>query len=230
MRRVFDFEGPIFSFFSRFADLIWLNVLYIVCCLPIITIGAATTAMHYVTLKMVKDEESYITKMFFKSFISNFKQATVIWLLYMVVIFIMISDFMITYGGSFDALINIKNMSNVVLVVVAAVAVVIVITLTYVFPLLAQFDNTVMNTIKNSFIIGVRHLPYTILMVIIALVPFVIMYYAPPAILLILIVFSCIAYTNSNFYKKIFERYMPKEENDNVEESAVTESETDINA
>ena len=60
MSRAFNFEGPVFTFLSRLADLFWLNLLFIVCCIPVITIGAATTALYYVTLKMAKDEEGYI--------------------------------------------------------------------------------------------------------------------------------------------------------------------------
>ena len=73
MSRIFDVEGPLFSGLSRLADLFWLNVLFIVCSIPIFTIGASATALYYVTLKMVKNEECYITKSFFRSFKQNFR-------------------------------------------------------------------------------------------------------------------------------------------------------------
>ena len=78
MDRFFNMDNKFFSMMSRVADLILLNVLCIICCIPIVTAGASITAMFYVTLKMVRDEESYIVKSFFKSFKENFKQALVI--------------------------------------------------------------------------------------------------------------------------------------------------------
>ena len=61
MGRFFNMDSPVMNFLGRVADLVWLNILYIICCLPIFTIGAATSALYYVTMKMVADEEGYIT-------------------------------------------------------------------------------------------------------------------------------------------------------------------------
>ena len=77
MGRIFSLDSPLFSFLNKVADLILLNILTMICCLPIITIGASMTALHYVVLKMVRDEESYIVRSYFKSFRQNFKQATI---------------------------------------------------------------------------------------------------------------------------------------------------------
>ncbi|MCR5585485.1 MAG: YesL family protein, partial [Lachnospiraceae bacterium] len=65
---IFDPEGPLSVSFNTVKDLITLNLITIVFCLPVVTIGASLTAMHYTALKMVRDEEGYITKTFFKSF------------------------------------------------------------------------------------------------------------------------------------------------------------------
>ncbi len=86
MGRFFDLDSPLMSTLSKLADLIILNILVVICSLPLFTIGASLTAMHYVVLKMVRNEEGYIIKSFFKSFKQNFKQATIIWLILLVVI------------------------------------------------------------------------------------------------------------------------------------------------
>ena len=78
MGRLFDMNNKFFTFMSRVADLCILNVLCIIFCIPVITAGASITAMFYVTMKMVRNEEAYIVKGFFKSFKENFKQATMI--------------------------------------------------------------------------------------------------------------------------------------------------------
>ena len=217
MNKVFNFEGPVFTFLSRLADLFWLNLLYILCCLPVITAGAATTALFYVTLKMAKDEEGYITRSFFKSFKDNFIQATLIWAAFLVVFVIMFLDFRIANGGSMAEVLSDSVVSDVVIVAVIVMAIVILMTLTYVFPLLAQFDNTVVNTVKNAFLISIRHLPYTFLMLLISAIPVALIWFSPALLLLVLIMFSATAYINSKFYNRIFALYMPKEEDINGE-------------
>ena len=79
MNSFFNYEGPFFNVLNRLSDLVILNVLWFICCLPIVTIGASTTALYYVTIKIVNDEDAYVAKNFFKSFRQNFLQSTVIW-------------------------------------------------------------------------------------------------------------------------------------------------------
>ena len=217
MNKVFNFEGPVFTFLSRLADLFWLNLLYILCCIPVVTAGAATTALFYVTLKMAKDEEGYITKSFFKSFKENFVQATLIWLIYLAVMVVMFMDFRIANGGSMAEVLKNSTVSDVVIVAVGVMTIVLLMTLVYVFPLLAQFDNTVLNTIKNAFLISIRHLPYTFLMLIITAIPYVLIWFSPALLLIVVIMFSATAYINSKFLNRIFVLYMPKEEDINGE-------------
>ena len=92
MNQVFSPDSPVISFLGKIADLIIINLLVIICSLPIFTIGASWTAMYYVTVKMVKNEESYVTKDFFKSFKQNFRQATVIWLINLIVLLVLGAD------------------------------------------------------------------------------------------------------------------------------------------
>ena len=211
MNRVFNFEGPVFTFLSRLADLFWLNLLFIVCSIPIVTIGAASTALHYVTLKMAKDEEGYITKSYFKSFKDNFVQATVIWVIFLAILIVMILDLRIANGNNIADFFNDPAVSNVVIVAVGVMCIVLMMTGTYVFPLLAQFDNTIKNTVKNAFLISIRHLPYTFLMIMITIIPVALIWFSPARLILVLIMFSATAYINSKFFNKIFVLYMPAE-------------------
>ena len=73
MGRFFNMDNKFFTFMGRIADLCILNIICLVCCIPIVTAGASITAMYYVTLKMVRNEEAYIVRSFFKSFKDNFK-------------------------------------------------------------------------------------------------------------------------------------------------------------
>ncbi len=92
MGKLFNIDSPVMRFLGKVADLMILNLVTLVCCIPIVTIGASLTAMHYVLLKMVRDRECYIVRSFFKSFKANFKQATVIWLIILLVLVIFAAD------------------------------------------------------------------------------------------------------------------------------------------
>ena len=73
--KIFDLDSPLMQFLNKMADLLWLNILTFICCIPIVTIGASLTAMHYMALKMVRNEECYITRGFFKSFKENWSSS-----------------------------------------------------------------------------------------------------------------------------------------------------------
>ena len=81
MRNLFNFDGPVLQFIHKIVYSVYLNILWFLCCIPIVTVGASTTALFYVTLKMSKNEEGNITKAFFHSFRENLKQGTLIWLI-----------------------------------------------------------------------------------------------------------------------------------------------------
>ena len=97
---IFEEGSPFQRFLNKMADLLILNLIALLMCLPIITAGASLTAMHYVLLKMVRGEEGYIVKSFFRSFKREFRQATVLWILYMALAALMASNLiMILQGG-----------------------------------------------------------------------------------------------------------------------------------
>ena len=79
MQGLFGIDTPFYRFMLKFVQLMYLTFLWLVCSIPVITIGASTTALYYVCFKLAKDEESYLTRQFFNAFKVNFKQATCIW-------------------------------------------------------------------------------------------------------------------------------------------------------
>lgn len=97
---LFNMDGPVFRFLGKLADLMILNVVFLICCLPIVTIGASLTALNYVSLKMAEGEEGYIVKSFFKSFRQNFVQSTLMWLITLAAGLILCLDFYIVKGVS----------------------------------------------------------------------------------------------------------------------------------
>ena len=158
-----SYDSKFSQWMIRFCYCCWLNLLWFFCSIPIVTLGASTTALYYVTLKLARDEDGNVTSMFFRAFKENFKQATVLWL-------IMLG------GGAFLGadgyiLAHLRKISEgpvavfwtILLAVVIAAAVFYVIVLLYVFPLVASVRNTNLAMLKNSFLIGARYLFCTIL-------------------------------------------------------------------
>lgn len=206
MGRFLDIDSPVMRVLNRVGDLMILNFLMIVCCLPVITVGAAHTAMHYVILKMVRDREGYLIRGFFKSFMLNFKQATLIWLLMLLVIAVYVGDLLIFgYSG--------LVFPRAVVIAILAVAVLLLMVAVYVFPLQARFENTIRNTLKNALMLALVNLPKTILMLACYILPLVICYYFSYAFLfLILFGISGPAYGAACIYSKIFKKLEPETE------------------
>lgn len=189
---------------TKLADLILLNFLTAICCLPVITIGASLTAMNYVALKIVRDEESYIIKTFFRSFKDNFKQATLLWLIHLLVIALLVYD----YGVVYYALTDLPFWAGPALLSVTGVLYLLSL---HIFPLQAKFVNKIFKTIKNSALIGIMTFPKTILMGILWAIPVLITIYLPQVMpLVILFGFSGPAYISALLYNKTFKRFEPE--------------------
>ena len=159
MRSLFNLDGPVLQFINKITYSVYLNILWFICCIPIVTAGASTTALFYVTLKIVKNEEGNITKAFFRSFRANLKQGTKIWLILLFLGAILCTDGYVLYHLRFE---NIFWTLCTAVFFGAAAAYAIV--LMYIFPLLARFDNTVGAMFKNALFIGVRFLVCTAMM------------------------------------------------------------------
>lgn len=213
MGQFFNMDNKFFTFMGRVADLIILNLVFIVCCIPIVTIGASCTAMHYVTLKMVRNEESYIIRSFFKSFKENFKQATVINLIMLVAGVMLVLDVNIVKGMD-------GTVSKVLHCIFIAFAFLYMLIFIYIYPVLAKFYNSIRNTFVNAFLMSIRHLPYTFLMVVVTLAPAAILFIPSAQIqsmvlmLFFLMGFAVVAFVNDRLMVKIFDNYIPEETGD----------------
>ncbi len=162
--RIFDLDGPVIQFLNKVADLMWLNILTMICSIPLFTAGAAFTALHYMALKIVRGEECYITRGYFKSFKENFRQSTIIWLIVVLVAAILGTDLYIIEksGIKFNSLLR---------TIILAFAVMAAFTAVMVFPVQAKFGNPIKITIKNAFTVGILQFPKTFAMIVLLFFP-----------------------------------------------------------
>jgi uncharacterized membrane protein YesL len=159
----------IFSYESRFSQLFlklsyscWLNVLWTLCSLPVVTAGAATTALYAVCLKIADENETNITKHFFKAFRENLKQATRLWLIMLAAGILLIADGIIVYHLRSSSSGALAVMWTLNLALLIGASIIYVMILTFVFPLTAKFANTDKAMLLNAFMTGARYLFCTI--------------------------------------------------------------------
>lgn len=200
---LFNLDNPLMQFLGKLADLFILNILFLICCIPIITIGPATIALYTVALKAVKNEESYIMSSFFKAFKSNFKIGTLTWLIVFLFGMILFIDFRILPSIA-------APFGQVLQVLTLMIALLYLITGIYIFPYIARFENSVIGSLKNAFLLAVAHLPYTMLLAAIAVLAIMgtlFIDFRITGFLWLVIGFSGLAYMNSYFLRKIFAKF-----------------------
>lgn len=193
-------DSPFIKIMEKVANLMWLNFLTLVLCIPIVTAGAAFTALHYMSLKIVRNEDTYITRGYFKSFKQNFRQATIIWLIFLFIAAMIAGDIyiLLTTKTQFHSILQGATL---------LVSVLVIFTATFVFPLQAKFENTIKNTIKNAFIISILHFPKTLTMIVMNILPWLLLVsFFDMLPFVILFGFSVPAWAAALLYNKFFQQ------------------------
>ena len=187
---------------SKICDMVFLNVLWVICSIPIVTIGASTTALYTVMLKLVRNEEGYIFRSFFRAFKENFKQSTLIWLIIAAFSVVWWVDFRI--AGMMGA-----GVGEVLRIIFLIVAFLLLSVTIYVFPLTARYENKISATLKNSRALRIAKLPYTLLMVAVVVVAVLASLWNTMMLMIalplwFLFMVSLIAWINSYLLRRVF--------------------------
>lgn len=208
--KLFNMDGPIFSFLGKMADLCILNIVFLITCLPVVTIGASISAMYYVTLKMVHNEEGYIIRSFYKAFRQNFRQATAIWVPSALAIILMLVDIRI-FGS------DPKATYQPLLIGAYLILLIIFYMLTFVFPVLAKFENTIGQTVKNAFAMSISRLPYALCILVLVVTPTVLTVMLPQSLSFVYMLWLLFGYSLTAlgvsyiFEYKIFKKYLSED-------------------
>lgn len=170
--QIFSMDNAFFRMMGRIADLIWLNILTLICSLPIFTAGAAISAMYSVEIKLVKNEEGAITRNFFSAFKENFKNATTVWFPSIFVFVILGVNAWLIGRGALDAY---KKLLIPAGISIGILIIFLCMLLNYTFALLARYDNTLKATLKNAALLSLAYFPRSLCIVIIWLFPLALM-------------------------------------------------------
>ena len=203
MSKFFNLDSPLMRFLTKLADMMILNMAFLISCIPVVTIGAAWTALYYVATKMVKDEESGILRSYWHSFRQNFRQATVLWLCLLAVAGVLVLDLMIL--ARIDSPVAAAMNTGI-----AILGILVGMVLQYLFPLLSRFEADTKTTLLNACLLAFGHLPRTLVMVFsvvgAVLITFYNSYTLSIAILVwMLLGFALLAFSNSSVLVKIFD-------------------------
>lgn len=191
----FSVDGPLYKFMSTLWDVIKLNFLWLLFSLPIVTIGASTIAVFSVTNKMSEETEGYVGRQFLQAFKENWKQGMPMGLFGLLCAYVLYLDFEIYRVTE----------SPVVLIFGIISAVYFVSAFIYAFPLLARYDNTVIQTLKNSIRITMRYFVRTIALVAVLIVEIVLFMFNTTTLFFMLLIGPvCIIYTISGFAMYVF--------------------------
>lgn len=216
---IFSSDSLLGRFLNLAADIVILNILWLICSIPIFTIGASTTALYYSLMIRQRRDEGYVHRNFFKSFKDNFKQATVIWLVLLVIGLALFVDLRIgillnaTAGSAIGKLFII---SSIILLIPYSFV------LMYIFPIQAKFENSIKNNLKNAILMSIAHFGYTILLLFIA-ATFILLTLVSKAFIGIEILcgVSLFVYLTSNIFIMIFRKHLPDELSDDEQASGM---------
>ncbi|MBQ3504859.1 MAG: YesL family protein [Oscillospiraceae bacterium] len=204
MKNLLNLESPLMQMLTRIGDMILLNVLFLICSLPVITLGASLAALHKMLQEIVYDVDSSTVKGFFRAFRANFKQATVVWLFMLLIFVSLFCDYLliITYFSGTEA---VKWM----LILLAVLAVLVICVISWLFPLLVRYENKLRQLLNNAIILSIIKLPRTIGLVALTLMPLIILslslnVFIQTLIFWVFIGFSFITYMQVQLLKSVF--------------------------
>ncbi len=207
---LFNEDNFLHAALLRIWEIVIANLLFILCCIPIVTIGPAFSALYHCTLKMVKGTHVGTLKTFFRAFKQNFKQSLIVWLGIMVLGFVLFANYQfLTFQSG--------TVSQILMYLTAIVALFIGMIVLYIFPVIATFEGTLKMLLKNAFLFAFMKTFKSLFMVILWAFPFVMTYVDAQLQPLYVFCwfffgFATIAYICSFMFYKMFKPYLPVEE------------------
>lgn len=209
MRGLFDLNSPLMRQLSKLSDLIVLNFLAILCSLPIVTIGAASSALYYAVGRMIREEGTAV-KDFWKAFKENLKPGILLWLIFLGLGAVLVIAVLFYGSNQVPARQLCFALSCLMLIIWAF-------CLSWVFPLLSRFSNTIGGFLRNAATCAVGFLPRTLLMTVINIIPLFLFFFLPNVWLWagfawIAFWFSLATYWNCLLIKKPFDIIIGKTE------------------
>lgn len=196
-----NIDGPFYKTLAKITNYAILGVLWLIACIPIITVGASCTALYAAHHKVVKNGNGYIWRTFWEQFRSNFKQATLLWL-----IMLLLGGF---FAADFYLLFMMSGGQQGILIIFGILAAVCVMWMQYWLPYIVHIDDPIKTVLKNTLIMTVAHLPQSILLLAIFALCVIINFEVPPLAWTVTLIVTPIIYCLLSYgrFCKVFTNY-----------------------
>lgn len=217
LKGAFSSTGSVMEFVGKVGDFLLLSILWLVCSLPVITVGAATTAMCYASFRLLSGEDEGCFRDFFRSFRDNFRQATLLWLVALLLGAFLGLDlyFYLLWSAAGEWI------GTVLFAIFAAATVLYLCVMLYLFAYVARFQCSFRTAIRNAAYLSLRHIPYTLVMLAADLLLAILCLNFGA---LIAALPGMIAFVNGLCLQRVFSRYLPGKESGQTESTNQTAS------
>lgn len=204
MENVFSYNNPIYQILLRFSEMLFAGFLWFIFSLPIVTIGASTTALYYTINKSLFHRRGKIWQNFWGSFKKNLKPSTGAWLLVLTIYILTFINFYILRLLTFS-----KGNSKTDVILFVVMLVIVTAWGTYAFPYIARFENSLRVTLKNAFLMAFSNLPWSILLVVLLFITLLISFLYFPLLFVVVPGYMCCA---NLILERIFKKYISPED------------------
>jgi uncharacterized membrane protein YesL len=204
---LFNINGKFYSFMTKVADLIILSVLWLLTSLPVITLGASSSALYYSVIKVVRKDSEGPVHAYFKAFKGNFKQGTVITVAVAAFALLVTAVGTAVYRVNSDAE-TLQRIYTIYLILLG----IIIAWLHYLISYIARFQAPLKTVLKNSLVISLVNLPQSVSMMILftlCIVGFILSF--PASAMVIILAPGVYALLTSYLTERIYQKYQPEE-------------------
>jgi uncharacterized membrane protein YesL len=198
----FDVDGKVYRFMEKITNCLIVSILWTIFSLPIITIGASSTALYYTVYKVIRNDTGHIWREFWNAFKNNFKQSTFLWIIFLLIIAFLGVDCYFSYILS-DVNVTLKWMTVILLIAIVFV----VMWSLYWFPYISHIEDPIKAVMKNTLIICITNLRKSLSMILAFAVCVVIMVYLPFSPVFLMVLPAAYMYFSGHILKNVFGQY-----------------------
>lgn len=209
MNDLFNPENRFWSFMNKLAEVLAVTLLWLLFSIPVITIGASTTAFYQFTLKQTDDEEGYVWQSFKKAFVRNFRQATVLWLMVLAAGMFLAVDLYACLNITMPSLLQVVCFGMIL-----CLGLVYLLSAIYIFPILSRFHHSIRDILRHSLIMSLGNLYMSVTILVMFTAFGALVYFWP---FLFVFCAGLAVFFSSYLFRSVFRRYLPEDEEDHEE-------------
>ncbi len=201
MNRIFGHDTFFFRFMNQAGNVIIATLLWLLGCLPVVTIGTSTIALYYTTVKSIRRGEGYVSREFFGAYRRNLKNGIPMTVVFLLLGAVLAIDRMYVDQGQSAAAAAFSLGYTLLTLVVMSLAV-------YVFPVMSRFTMSSWECFRLALLMVFRHLPFTVILLGMAIGTVCLVFLIPAPMLFILPGACC--YGQSFLMERLLKKYMAK--------------------